>query len=69
MCTGQPLGGAVVAVDLELLDAVHALEVREALQRHLGRARHELQERRSVSLVKRPQRAPEPLDLWGGWLH
>lgn len=34
----QAVGGAVVAVDLELLDAVHALQSSEALKGNLGRA-------------------------------
>ena len=63
MSAGQAVGGAVVAVDLELLRAVHALQLAEALQRHLGRAGDELQELGLAVLVERAQCAPEPLDL------
>ncbi len=59
----QAVSGPIVAVDLELLDAVHALERGKALQRHLRRARYELQELGPVRLVERAQRPPEPLDL------
>ena len=50
-------------MDLELLYSVHALQRGEALQRNLGRARHELQELGSVRLVEGTQGPPEPLDL------
>lgn len=63
MCGRQAVGGPVVTVNLELLCAVHALEVCEPLQGHLGRASHELQEPCSVCLVKGAQGTPEPLDL------
>ena len=63
MGTGQPVCRAVVPVDLEFLGAVHTLQVSETLQRHLGCARHKLYEPSPVSLVKRPQCSPEPLDL------
>lgn len=59
----QAVGGAIVAVDLELLDAVHALQSSEALQRNLRRAGDKLQELGSVGLVERAQGPPEPLDL------
>lgn len=66
MSRWQAVGGAVVAVDLELLDAVHALQSGEALQRNLGRTGDKLQELGSVGLVEGAQGPPEPLDLWGG---
>lgn len=65
----QAVGGAIVAVDLELLDAVHALQSGEALQRNLRRAGDKLQEFGSVGLVKGAQGPPEPLDLRGEKKH
>lgn len=66
MSRWQAVGGAIVAVDLELLDAVHALQSSEALQRNLRRAGDKLQEFGPVGLVERAQGPPEPLDLrWG----
>ena len=66
MRRGQAVSGAVVTVNLELLDAVHALQSGEALQGHLGRARDKLQEFGPVGLVEGAQGTPEPLDLEGG---
>ena len=63
---GQPVGGPVVAVDLELLGAVHALQFGETLQRHPRRARHELDELGAVLVREGAQRQPEPLDLRDG---
>ena len=54
---------AIVAVDVEPAHAVHAFQLLESVQRHLGRARHELEQLGPLFLVKRPDRAPEPLDL------
>lgn len=64
VCRGQSISGTVIAVNLELLDAVHALECGEALQRHFRRAGHKLQELGPVSLVEGAKRSPEPLDLY-----
>ena len=63
VCTWQSVCGAVVPVDLELLDATHPFESSEALQRHLGGPRHKLEEPCSVRLVKGAQSTPEPLNL------
>lgn len=63
VCRGQAVGGAVIAVNLKLLDAVHALECSEALQRHFGRACDKLQKLGTVCLVKGAQCTPEPLNL------
>ena len=52
MSRGQTISGTVVTVDLEFLDAIHALQVSKALQRHLGCARHKLQEVGSLRLVE-----------------
>lgn len=59
----QAVSGAIVTVDLELLNAIHALQSSKALQGNLGCASDELQEFGSVGLVKRAQGPPEPLDL------
>lgn len=66
MRAGQPLLVAIVAVDVEPVDAVHALQLLEAVQRHLGRPRDELEELGPLFLVERAQGAPEPLDLLRG---
>ena len=50
-------------MDLELLDAVHALQGREALQGHLGGTGNKLEELGPVRLVEGTQGSPEPLDL------
>lgn len=50
-------------MDLELLDAVHALERGKALKGHLGGACNKLQELGPVGLVEGAQGPPEPLDL------
>lgn len=63
MCRRQAVGGAVIAVNLKLLDAVHTLQCSEALQRHFGRACDKLQKLGTVCLVKGAQCPPEPLDL------
>lgn len=63
MSRWQAVSGAIVTVDLELLDAVHPLQSSKALERNLGRAGDKLQELGPVRLVKGPQGPPEPLDL------
>ena len=50
-------------MDVEAREAVHAFELLEAVERHLARARDELQELRPLLLVEAADRAPEPLDL------
>jgi hypothetical protein len=60
---GKPLLVAIVAVDVESIDTVHAFQFLESVQRHLGRARDELQKLGPLLLVERPHRTPEPLDL------
>lgn len=61
---GQAVSGAVVSVDLELLDAIHPLQCSKALKWHFRCACNKLQEFSPVSLVKGSQCTPEPLDLW-----
>ena len=67
MSRWQAVSGAIVTVDLELLDAVHALQSSETLKGNLGRASDKLQEVGPLSLIERSQCTPEPLDLreWG----
>lgn len=50
-------------VDVEFLDTAHALQHRKAPKRHLGCARHVLQEERQIFPTERPQNVPEPLDF------
>ena len=63
MSTREPLCGAVISVDLEFLSAIHAFQEGKALERHLGGARHKLQEAGPVCLVKGAKGSPKPLDL------
>ena len=62
----QPLLVAIIPMDVEPADTVHALELLEAVQRHLGRAGDELQQLGKLLLVEGADGAPEPLDLLGG---
>lgn len=50
-------------MNVEAVDAVHALELLEAVEWHLARTRDELEKLGKLLLVKRPDRTPEPLDL------
>lgn len=63
MSRWQAVSGAIVTVDLELLDAVHALEGGKTLEGNLGCAGDKLQELSPVCLVEGPQGSPEPLNL------
>ncbi len=64
----QTVSRAIVTMNLEFLRPVHALECGEALQRHLRASRDELHELGLVSLIERPQSAPEPDNLQRGVL-
>lgn len=50
-------------VDVEFLDAPHALQHREPAERDLGRPGHVLQKQGQVLSAERAQHIPEPLDL------
>jgi hypothetical protein len=50
--TGQPVLVAIVTVDVEPIDAIHAFQFLEPVERHLGRARHELEKLGALFLVK-----------------
>jgi hypothetical protein len=50
-------------MNVEPCKAIHALKLLEPVERHLGRARDELQEFGSLFLVKGADCAPEPDDL------
>lgn len=63
VCRRESISRAVVAMNLEFLRSVHALEGTEALQRNFGRAGDELKELGSFGLVEAAQRSPEPLNL------
>lgn len=63
MSRWQTVSGAIVTVDLELLDAVHALQSSKTLEWNLGCAGDKLEELCPVGLIKRTQSSPEPLDL------
>lgn len=53
-------------MDLKLLNAIHAFKGSKALQGHLGSTRDKLEKLGTVSLVKRTQCSPEPLNLQEG---
>jgi hypothetical protein len=59
---GWELVLAVGLVDLELLGSGDAAQALEAVERHAGGARHELQQLGSLLLPERVHRLPEPLD-------
>lgn len=63
MRRGQTVRGAVVAVNVEAVNAIHSLELLEAVERHLGGTCDKLDELGTLFLVKRADGAPEPLDL------
>lgn len=63
MCWRQAVGRAIVAVNLELLSTVHALERSEALERNFRCAGDELKELGTFGLIEAAQRSPEPLNL------
>lgn len=56
---------AIVTMNVESADTIHALQFLEAVQRHLGCARDELEKLGEFLLVEGPDSAPEPLDLRG----
>lgn len=53
-------------MNLKLLNSIHAFEGSKALQGYLGSTRDKLEELGTVSLVKRTQCSPEPLNLQEG---
>ena len=63
VCTGQPICGSVISVNLELLYSVHTLQNGKALQGNLWCAGHKLDETSTICLIKRAQCSPKPLDL------
>ena len=50
-------------MDIEPAEPIHALELLEAIERHLGRARDKLQQLCLFLFVEAAHRAPEPLHL------
>lgn len=53
-------------MDVEPGEAIHALKLLKAVERHLTSARDELQQLSALLLVVTAHGAPEPLDLWRG---
>ena len=66
--TRQAILVAVVAMHVESGEAIHALELTEAVQRHLACPRDELQELSTFFFVEGADCTPEPLDLRRGSL-
>lgn len=63
MSRWKAICGAIIAVNLELLSAIHTLQCRESLQGHFRSTSHKLQELGSLSLVETTESSPEPLNL------
>lgn len=61
----QPVLIAIIAVDIEATEAVHALKFLEAVERHLAGTGDELQQLGLLFLIEGADSAPEPLDLRG----
>jgi len=64
MARWQTILTAVIAVDVELGEAVHALKLLETIERHLTSTGNELKQLGLLFLLERSDSAPEPLDLW-----
>lgn len=54
---------AIVPMDIEAAEAVHALKLLEAIERNLAGTGNELQQLSLLFLVEGADRSPEPLDL------
>lgn len=63
MRAGKPVFVAIVPMDIEAAEAVHALELLEAVERNLAGTGHELQQLGLLFLVEGADRSPKPLDL------
>lgn len=60
---GKTILVAVVAMNIEAREAIHALKLLEAVKGNFGSARDELQQLGALFLVKGADRSPKPLDL------
>lgn len=58
---------AIVTVDVESVNTVHAFKLLEAIKWNLAGSCDELQQFGALFLVKRPQSSPEPLNLLRRW--
>lgn len=65
MRTRKTILAAIVTMNVESADTIHALQFLEAVQGYLGCARDELKKLCEFLLVEGPDSAPEPLDLRG----
>jgi hypothetical protein len=65
MAARQAVLRTVVSMDVKSRESIHALELFEAVQWHLGCARDELEQLGAFFFVERSNGAPEPLDLRG----
>ena len=63
MRTGQSLLVAIVTVNIEPAEPVHALELAKAIKRDLASSGDELKKFSSLFLIEGAYSAPEPLDL------
>lgn len=61
--TWKTIGGPIIPMNLELLYTIHSLQSSETLKRHFGSSSDKLQKLGPLSLVKRPQSSPKPLNL------
>lgn len=54
---------AVIAMDVEAVDAIHALKFLEAIERYLAGSGNELKQLGTLLLVERSHSSPEPVNL------
>lgn len=64
----QTIFVAIIAVDVESVDAIHTLQLLETVEGHLAGSCHKLQQFSALFLVERSQSSPEPLDLLRRWI-
>lgn len=63
MAAGQTILAAVVAMNVEFGEAIHALKLLEAVQRNLASTGNKLEKLGLLFLVEAANGTPEPLDL------
>lgn len=63
VCARKAILIAIVAVDVELADTVHTLQLLEAVKRNLASTRDKLEQLSTFLLIEGADRTPEPLDL------
>lgn len=64
MTARQTVLAAVITMNVEFGEAIHTLELLEAVEWNLGGTSDELQQLGLLFLVEAADSAPEPLNLW-----